>query len=165
MKFISNRRRFFILCLYVLALIFWLYLVIALKMYQGRAAFILWLTPIVFLISMYNIGDIDSDVEKDAGGTSFLEVGLVIAISLLSWMKDVEGFNPNLIYIMLLAMVFSLIGRIDVWVPSKWMRVYKHFKGIFQTFTLVLFCYVLLEFFFAGVSYHSLSKKREVEIK
>lgn len=125
----------------------------ALKMYKGKASFILWLVPIVFLLSVYNIDGLDADVERESGGTSFMEVGLIIAISLLSWMREVDGFNPDLIYIMLLAMVFSLIGRIDLWIPKKWFTVYKHVRGIFQTYTLILFCYVLLDFFFAGVNY------------
>lgn len=153
MKYISNKRKIWIINIYIFGIIFWFFLVTILKLYTSPAAVVLWLTPIVFLIGMNNASALNSDVENEIFSTSFFGIGLIVAISILAWIKELDGVTSKSIAVLLLAMIFSLIPHIDLWLPKKWMTVYKHLRSVFQTYSVVLFTFVLLEFILVEVRY------------
>lgn len=153
MKYISNRRRVWIINIYIFAIVLWFLLILIMGIYSYQASIILWLAPIVFLISMTGCTLIDQNTEDEIFTTSFFGIGLLVAISILGWMKEIKGVEPRMIGVLLLAMLFSLLPHIDLWLPKKWQSVYKHVKSVFQTYSVVLFAFVLLEFLFREVNY------------
>ncbi len=157
MKYISNKRKAWIINIYLFGILFWFFIVAALRLYTSPAAVILWLAPIVFLIGMNNASTINAEVEGEIFTTSFFGIGLIVAISILAWIKELDGVTPKSIGVLLLAMIFSLIPHIDLWLPRKWMSVYKHLRSVFQTYSVVLFTFVLVEFLFAEVKYKETS--------
>lgn len=149
----GKKRRFYVMSIYVFGIVFWFFLVLLLGIYRNAASLILWLTPIVFLISMYNTKSINEAVESRMFGTSFFETGLVIAIAIMAWAKDLINIDHRLLVVILVAMLFTLLGHLEIWVPVKWQSVYKHVKSVFQVYSVILFCYLILSIIEYGVSH------------
>jgi hypothetical protein len=144
MKCIGKRRCFYILCIYVFAIVFWLFLVLLLGIYRRTASLVLWLAPISFLISMYNVRAINEEVEERIFRTSFFGTGLVISITLIAWIRDLVKIDVDLVIVLFVAFLFTLLGHLDLWLPVKWNLVYNHVRTVFQVFSIVLFCYFVL---------------------
>jgi hypothetical protein len=159
MKCIGKKRRFYILSIYVLGILFWFVLVWILRIYKTSASLILWITPIIFLLSMYNTSTINQAVEVNMFGTSYFETGLIIAIAILAWAKELAHIDKSLLSVVVVAMLFTLLGHLEVWSPVKWQSVYKHIKSVFQVFSIILFCYVLLSILYHGTDNFLASKK------
>lgn len=144
MKCIGKKRRFYIVCIYILAILLWFFLVLLLGIYKSSASLVLWLAPIVFLLSMYHAKSISPEVEEKSFNLSFFGTGIIIAVTLLGWSKELIKTDPNLFVVLCVAFFFILLGNIDIWLPVKWNLVYSNIRNVFQIYAIILFCYFIL---------------------
>jgi hypothetical protein len=86
---------------------------------------------------------------------NFLTIGLLLALPLLNWTsKGYNGCKKTFTLIIILAITFSILSMYDIWVPKKWLSVYKHGRSCLQTLSLTLVIFGLVEYFLCkeGVS-------------
>lgn len=161
MKCIGKKRRFYIISVYIIGLLVWFLLIFFLKIYKTPPSLVLWITPIVFIISMANTKYIDDTVEKSMFSTSFFGTGLFIAIGILAWATKIGHHDKTILVVVLLAMTFTLLGHLEIWIPVKSQLIFKHVRTCFQTFAVVLYCYVLLSMIYHGVDNFISTNRRD----
>lgn len=135
---------------YIVAIIIWLIIVVYFRLYTVTGAFVLWLPIVVFAIGIANADELTVEVEKDMFKASYLSVGLLLALPLLAWMsKDYNGDKAQFTAVVVLAMVLTLLTLVDIWIPKKWLSVYKHGRSCLQTMAVALLIYALVTYFLA----------------
>lgn len=133
---------------YGIAIIVWIFIVIYFRLYTVGGSIILWIPIIAFLVGLYNINDLTVEVEDEMFKTSYLSVGLLLALPLLTWMnKDYEGDKAQFTCVIVIAMCLTLLTFIDVWVPRGMLSVYKHARSCLQTMTISLLIYALVTYY------------------
>lgn len=149
-KCYGQRKTEIIQSLYLLALVLWIWLCVALKMYlTDWFGQVLLLLPIfVFGISFINSNYLTVEIEEEMFKYDYLTIGLLLAFPLLSWMsKDYGGDRKQFIKIIVVAIGFTLLTILDVWIRRKWVSYVKHFKSILQTGAVCLLIYALYNYY------------------
>ena len=119
---------------YVIAIVIWLIIIIYTKFYTLQASFILVIPFFVFIIGIINASYLCTDVEEYMFAANFLTIGLLLALPLLNWTsKGYNGCKKTFTLIIILAITFSILSMYDIWVPKKWLSVYKHGRSCLQT--------------------------------
>jgi hypothetical protein len=128
---------------YILFIIIWIIIVIFLKIHDN---FIIVVPPIIFLYSIYCVKDMDPDM--DLFQTSFIVVGIIFAVPLLTLLSDKKHINFNKsCNIISLAVIFILISYIPICKTENTLFIWKHCRSCMETISIILFIYVLLSFF------------------
>lgn len=131
--------------IYLSAIILWGILLAYLSPNVDLWGWIILLIPIlVFLISMFSLDGVSTIVEENVFQINTLSVGLLIILPLLAFItKDFKGDQILMVQVVLLAITFSLLSMIDVWVSEKWITLTRHVRSIFQTVSLTLILFAL----------------------
>jgi hypothetical protein len=139
---------FWIRIVYIIFIVIWIVLIIYTKFYRLKAAFILAIPFIIFFISLMNAGELSVEVEEYMFAANFLTIGLLLALPLLNWTsKGYNGCKKTFTLIIVLALTLSILSMFDVWVPKKWLSVYKHYRSCLETMSLTLVIFGLVEYF------------------
>jgi len=134
--------------IYILMIILWFIVITYFNFWQLRTFPILLLPFILFIIGIYNSDSLTKECENEMFKISFLSVGVIVVIPLLSWIsKDYNGDIKQFIAIIVLAMVSTLLSLIDVWIPPDSMSVYKHVKSSLQVISITLLIFGLITYF------------------
>ncbi len=134
--------------IYLIAIVIWLILIIYTGFYRLHGAFILAIPFIIFVIGIINASCLSTDVEEYMFAANFLTIGLLLALPLLNWTcKGYSGDKRLFTLIIVLAITLSIFSMYDIWVPIKWLSVYKHIRSCFQTLSLTLVIFGLVEYF------------------
>lgn len=141
-----NKQR--IKILYILAIVFWIGLCLYFKLYTTKGWLILILPLIVFGIAIYNCECLCNELDEYMFKASYLSVGLILTLPLLSWMtKDYNGDINQFISVIILYLTFTLLTLIDVWVPHSSISIFKHLRSVFQTLSITLIIYAMITYF------------------
>lgn len=134
--------------LYILLIIIWIVLVIFLGIWNTPGGLVLLFPIIIFLIAIYNSSSLSVDVEEEMSRASFLSLGLIIALPLFTWLsKDYPGDKRKFTTIIVIALILSMITYVDIWLPTYWISVYKHFRSSLQVMSMTFFIYALINYY------------------
>lgn len=146
-KYYGDTKIDIIFLIYIISIIIWAFLVIYLKSDAGF--FILLIPFVIFIISMCSLPRLSLSVEDEMFKVNYLATGMLITLPLLTCV--IAGFKGNkesMIRVVLLAVTFTIISMIDVWVPEKYISMLKHIRSILQTISLVLILYSLYLYYY-----------------
>ncbi len=130
---------------YGLAILFWIILILTLRLYVTKVVWFLVVPLIFFILGFINASVINSSVEDEMFKASYLSLGLILALALFTWMsKDYKGNARQFTTIVIIALTLSLLTVIDVWMSKQWLTVYKHAKSCMQTMSICLLIYAML---------------------
>ncbi len=137
--------------LYIVAIIVWILLLALLCILPPKdiIEIVLISIPIIaFLVAIFSIHTITESVEQMMLKANLLTLGLLVALPLINWAKDVSPESKEMFMkIAATAIILSLLTLIDWWVDKKYLYLLKHIKSIVQTYAIVLLMIGLYKFF------------------
>jgi hypothetical protein len=144
----GDEKIMYIRLLYISALLFWFLVVYSTNLYKTDSIglFILSLPLVLFLIAFIAAPFLNGDVEEHLTKSNMLSVGLLLTLALLAALEkytSAKGLAP----LMILAIVFTLLSLLDIWLPSDWISIQKHLKSILQVLSITLLVFILYMFF------------------
>jgi hypothetical protein len=96
---------------------------------------------------LHQCGSITKEEEEELYRANYLSIGLIVVLPLLVWMnKEYKGNKKKFVGIIVIAIIFTLLAMIDIWVSRPWISLLFHIQGIFETYALVLLIYALYDF-------------------
>ena len=147
--------------LYLLSSVFWLFLIFILLLFRTNwSGWLILLLPIfVYGFGFYNASFITVEVEKTLFSGTYLTIGLLIILALLTWFSNNISKIPFTVYrkymmIIVISLFFLVLTIIDVWVRPEWVSYLKHLKSILQTAALTLVLYLLNSFYIEANLYN-----------
>ena len=144
----NSHTQFAVKVLYVIFIVIWIIVVVTLKLYTSPAWFILLIPIFTFTFAIFSTHNITYEMEDEMFKASYLSVGLILALPLLSWMnKDFSGDKDHFVSVIFLALGFTILTYIDVWVTKRWLSVFKHFRSCLQTMAVSLFLYAITTYY------------------
>lgn len=136
-----------LIIIYIILILFWIFIIVCLDIYHSIESIILLIPVIVFLLGMINLHSITPTIEDEMFKASYLSIGLILALPLVTWMsKDFKGDHSKFICTIIVALSLSLITLIDLWVSREWYCVYKHTKSGLQTMAITLLIYSMFTY-------------------
>lgn len=147
------RRSRMIVIIYVVGIILWIILILALDLFTtGKLtliSFFIILIPIaIFAFGIYNSKSITVEVEDELFVADYLPFGLIIVIPLLTWIsKDYKGDKRQFINITIVAIILSMLSILDVWVAPKNLFAIKHIKSVLQTMSIALIVFAVYSYY------------------
>lgn len=132
--------------LYAVAIVAWVCLCVWLRMFaMGVVGSIIAATPVVlFTMAFVNAPEFCTDVERHMFKTNFLSLGLIVTIPLFKIMtKNYKGDKIQYLYIILLAIVFTMFSLVDMWLSPNQVCLHKHTKSVLQVYAVFLLVYAI----------------------
>lgn len=146
----------FVRWIYIVGIIAWTFLI---YMFGLMPHTIYQFIPIVipyfvFLINIAYANDLIDDIEEEIFATSYLSLGLLLIIPLITWIKQDLGTHMNeFIRIIFLSVILSLLSLIDLWIPKNSSLFLKNVRNILGTMAIVVIIYAI-QFYVYNV-YHT----------
>jgi hypothetical protein len=146
------RSREKIQIMYTVMLIVWLSIIFFCGLWKYPFIVPLFALLIPIVVFMYSIYSADCFTENsDAGivmNSQYLIITIVIMIPLLTWFlqSDHPGSSREVrifITVILVAMITILITMIDIWLPEKYIVLYKHFRSCCKVIAVSLIIFLL----------------------
>lgn len=145
-KYYGNRKVDILFILYVIAILLWA--LIAWYIQSSVGLFILFIPLIIFFITLISLNKLSVSVEDEMFRTNFLAAGMLLTLPLLTFVaKTFTGDRKLMVRVLLLAVTFTILSMVDIWVPEKYLSVTNHIRSIFQTIALTLILYSLYLFY------------------
>jgi hypothetical protein len=132
--------------LYAVAVFGWVCICAWLRMFTtGFVGFIIVVIPIVlFTMAIVNAPEFCTDMERHMFKTNFLSLGLIVTIPLFKIMtKNYKGDKTQYLYVILLAIVFTMFSLVDMWLSPNHLCLHKHTKSILQVYAVFLLVYAI----------------------
>ena len=134
--------------IYLVLAVVWLSLVSFFRFWELKPFIILTLPIILFGIGILDADCLTLESETDMFKTSFLSVGVIIILPLLSWIsKDYNGNIHQFLAIIVISIISSLLSLIDIWLSPKYMSIFKHFKSGLQVISITTIVFGLVTYF------------------
>lgn len=150
----GRRKTLYSRYVYLMAAILWLIFVICLNLVPPNwIGILLILLPLfIFGVAFYYSSDLTIEVEDEMFKINHLSLGLVIVLSLFTWIsKDYQGEKGTFVSLLIIAIILSLLAVIDVWIKKKWLSLVKQIKSCFQILSIFLLIYALYLFLWHNV--------------
>ena len=127
--------------LYVVSAVLWLIVCNTMGIFSlpdplGLYKFLILLPLAMFAVAAFNATAISRNVENVIIKFNYLSVGLAIVSFLFS--KHVGHSHGPFLKIMIFAFFATIASMYDLWLPEKYMVLFKHGKSVLQTFSLTL---------------------------
>jgi len=127
---------------YLLAAIFWIFLVFVLRLWEN-ADYIIWLFLIlplvIFAINFFSLGEFTCSMEDQMLKGNLLSFGFIVAVILINWNSPIGQHDKTEFFkILITAFILLMVSLIDVWVEKDKMSIVKHIKTSIQTMSLSL---------------------------
>lgn len=113
---------------------------------------ILAIPLVIFFLSFISVKHITVEIEKNSYLVNYISIGLIVIVPILTLAVNQSDarFNAEkgvVINIIILALIFTILAVLDVWVRPKWLSIIKHLRSIFQTLSLSLILFALYIYF------------------
>lgn len=147
------RRAKVITTIYMVAIIFWIFLMLSLGLVKTQNMSILhvfiFVIPLaIFVFGIMNSKVITVEVEDELFTADYLPFGLIIVIPLLTWIsKDYKGDKRMFINTVIVAIILSMISVLDIWVAPKNLFAVKHSKSALQTMSIALIVFAMFSYY------------------
>jgi hypothetical protein len=133
---------------YIILLLVWIVCIIWFKLYNSPAWYVLVIPFLAFINAIVTSRDLTYDMEDEMFKASYLSIGLILALPLLAWMnKDFGGDKDHFATVIFLALGFTILTYIDVWVTRRWLSVFKHIRSGLQTMAVTLFLFAIVTYY------------------
>lgn len=132
--------------MYVIGIIFWIVLIVILRLYKQPSLLGVLILAIPFVILAIGVVNAASNtvLSIELIGSSYLPFGLLIIAPLLAWTaKDYNGDKKQFVTIIITAFILLLLSIIDIWVREWWVPYIAHIRSILETMALALLIYAL----------------------
>ena len=103
---------------------------------------------LVFLLAFFNADKINNGNEELVFQFDFVTVGIVLVVPFLVISIKKYKELQYLRVILCMAVVFSLLSLVDLWVLPRHLYIVRHTQSILETFSLFLIIYVFIEYAF-----------------
>ncbi|MCP4120190.1 MAG: hypothetical protein GY751_00360 [Bacteroidetes bacterium] len=137
---------FWIRLIYLFFVFIWLYTVWYLELYNiSVVAFFIVLIPlVVFATGYFEAPFAGPENETTIFDASFLAIGLLVIVPLINWTREnYMGDCKHFIQISIVAIIFTLLSVLDIWLRGEYMRLNKHIRLCFETMSVTLFIVLL----------------------
>lgn len=133
--------------IFIIFIIIWTLIISVNRLYKFAAFPILLIPYASFGLGIINSDEIaDDNLEEDIFSTTFIAMGLIISMPLLShFNKDVH--NKDLSHIIFMAMVAILFSYFHIWVDISRRHVCKISRSCFETIAVTLYIFAVTIFF------------------
>lgn len=137
----------FIKYTFIFFMIIWTFLVAINRLYLSTAFPVLLIPYASFGIGFINSDQIADDrVESDIFSTTFITVGLMMSIPLLTFFNR-EKSSKELNHVVFLAMIAVLLSYLHIWGDGTYRHVSKISRSCLETIAITLYIFVLTNFF------------------
>lgn len=132
---------------------FFIFMVIWTFLVAINGLFISMAFPILLIpYASFGLGILNSDqladdkLESDMFSATFITMGLVISMPLITFLNK-DKPNKDLNHIIFLAMISTLCSYLHIWGDGAFRHVSKIFRSCLETMAITLYVYVLVVFF------------------
>lgn len=135
---------------YMIAMIFWIVLIIGLQLYETTwIGWIFLMIPfLIFIFALINSDDLCERVEGAVFEADFLSIGLLVVLPLLTWVtRDYEGDRKKFLSLIVVAIILAMMSMLDIWVPYSSLYITKHVKSVLQTISLALLMFAFYTYY------------------
>jgi hypothetical protein len=134
-----------IVAVYIISMIIWLVLVIALKMNEGLASIVIIIPFLVFMISFSSGWDLNHVSRKHMFQTPIVTICILIAVQFVMWTTQPKCGDSNKTLILITAaIVLALLSLIDIWSLPCHIVIWCHLRHAFQTMAVVVIIYATI---------------------
>lgn len=137
--------------IYIFGIVLWLSIVVYIKLLPCDDIYewgLVLLPIILFIIAFVSIDRINEHVENFNFNYSLLTISLAVVVPLLGWMASkYKGDKKAFMKMCILAIFFSMLATLDVWVSGDNLCIVKHTKSILQTIGVSLILIAIYKFF------------------
>lgn len=149
----SDDKMLIIRVFYILGIIIWTILICLLGLYNHDiiCTCLLFVPYIVFIAGVFNSDKVTEETEGDFFSYNYLSVGLLIFLPLLTWLNSNNKNNDTIfITLVILALIFTMLSMIDIFISPEYLTVAKHIKSIFQTLSMILLIYAIYMYYISN---------------
>lgn len=147
----DEKQLFWVNSIYIFSITMWFVIVWYFRLYTGKAAVFLWIPLVAFFISYSNTNYLNKEVEECMSKANYLSIGVILALHLLVWIgKDLKIDRDKFITVVMIAVLFTMITFIDIWVDPCYIPVFIHFQSSLQTMAISLLIYALATYLLDG---------------
>jgi hypothetical protein len=170
----SEKKKYvyFTRAVYVIFTFIWLLLCLTNNFCENLASFVLFIPFIVFLFGFFNAEETcNSEVETDVFGVSFIALGILISMPLLTLfnkeedkklgtsevkIQTTEEINKRiekekntklLNHVVFISVICVLLIYLPIWVGYHERHICKSIRSCLETFSITLYIYALMIFF------------------
>ncbi len=140
-----------IILLYCFAIILWIIIILYLMIpLRDGFDFIIFSIPIfVFLIAIFNADKpMCQNNETWIFRNNYVTSLSILLLPLLIWMASRIDLHQSFLITIIVATIFGLMTFFDFWVSDDHFFLVKHFRSVFQTFSITLTILALKMFYF-----------------
>lgn len=134
-------------CIYIFFSILWIFIIFIFKLYASSGFFIIFIPFILFFIAFNNAESFTNEICNNTFQTTFIAIGLLLAIPMLSYIDKSHKSTHNLKELLILSMIFILSTYYHVWCSNNNLYIWKHCKSCLETISVTLFIYVLVTYY------------------
>lgn len=145
---IDGDIKYWIYGIYIFSAILWTYMILVLRLFVGPGFFLVFVPYIVFIINIFNYGSLEPEEEQIFFTGTFLSIGLIVMVAILGWFKNMGNASNKDMSILLLSLALALFAHIELGFSTKYITIYRHYRSVLQTFSIVLFLIVLVNYVF-----------------
>lgn len=157
----KDRLIYFTRSVYLIFALIWILLCIANKFYESAAAYVLFIPLIIFLMGFMNADcTCDNEVESDVFAVSFISIGILLSIPLLTLFNK-NNDNILLNHVIFLAMISVLLSYYHIWVGYHQRHVCKAIRSCLETFSITLYIFAILIFFMSDTKIPKISEYKK----
>ena len=128
-------------------MIIWTFIVAINRLYLSYAFPILLIPFASFGLGILNSDQLaDDKLEGDMFSTTFITMGLVISMPLITFLNK-DKPNKELNHIIFLAMISTLLSYLHIWGDGVYRHVSKISRSCLETMAITLYIFVLVIFF------------------
>ena len=134
--------------IYLAFVIFWLILIIYLQLYKEDSIVLgLMCIPIILFIYTYSTLDqVEREIENQIFQANYLSISLLVVLPLFFNLTRATKFTGPL-KLVIIAIIFILLGLVDMWLPIKLVPFARHFKSCLETIGLLLLVIAVYMFY------------------
>jgi len=140
---------FYTKAIFIFFIFLWVLIILVNKLVSNEAAFVLFIPFVIFLLGLMNSEVIcDEMLEDDIFTTTFISIGIIIAIPFLTFInkdKDLTDVTIKIVKIMFLSIILILLTYFHIWVPLRYRHIVKVIRSCIETLavTLCIFAFTL----------------------
>lgn len=140
--------------IYVISIVLWTIVIVLMRLLTTNfvLVIVLLIPYALFTIAYINAEAVTAESEGEIISSGFISFALVFMVSLLGWLANVARENgKRFISILIIAIVLNLLSFVNVWVSGSWLSVSRRLTSSFQTMSLALVIYALLDFYWVDI--------------
>lgn len=145
-KYEDCEKSNYIRIVFIFFIIIWVFIVSINKFYLSVAFPVLLIPFASFGLGIINSDNIDNELGSDIFSATFITMGLVISLPLLTFFNK-DKMDKDLNHIIFLAMISTLFSYIHIWINKNNRCICKVVRSCFETIAVTLYIFALTIFF------------------